>query len=217
MGSWGPKVERWREIVLNELSRQKMPLPTDLGLAVIHVESRGYPGSTNEKSGASGLMQVMPKTLQWYNTQTGDTVTLAQMRSKGHPVEQIRVGLWVLGQFWRGAYRYLRDRVSEIPADELARIADLFYVAGPGATKKRLDKLEIPFFSYVEARFPEWNALPHPRNVFKVLPESVNWRPDDISSWLEGSVKAIRKEKRSVSLVLAALIAGYWYLMRRQK
>lgn len=213
---WSDKVERWRPLALEELKRFGVPLPVDLILAVIHVESRGYPGSTNDKSGASGLMQVMPNTLKWYNKQTGDTIPLSQLRSKAHPAEQIRTGVWVLAQFWRSAYKYLKGRLTEIPTDELAKIADLFYVAGPGATRKRLDKLEVPFFEYVEQRYPEWNALPHPRNVWKKLPDNMVWPVETIDKWLGGHVKRVRKARENVILLLAVSVLVYWWFIRRK-
>lgn len=214
---WKKQVERWRDMVREEQVRSTSPLPENLILSVIHVESRGYPGSTNPKSGASGLMQVMPNTLAWYNQQTGDNIPLDQLRSKTHPREQIRVGLWVMHQFWRGAHRYLTDRLTDIPVDELAKIADLFYVAGPGAAKKRLDKLEIPFFHYAEQRFPKWNALPHPRNVWKILPTDTLWNTEAISKWLKGGVKEVKKTKSTAILLIAAMAIGYWWFMKKGK
>lgn len=212
---FGEKVKRWRTIVEEELSRSKVPLPSDLILAVIHVESRGYPGSTNEKSGASGLMQVMPKTLEWYNRQTGDNISLSKLRGD-YPREQIRVGIWVLAQFWRGAYRYLSSRLTDVPTDELAKIADLFYVAGPGAVKRRLDKLDIPFFRYVESRFPKWNALPHPRNVWKALPSAVPWRVDEIARWLKTSERRMRLVRENAIWLMVAVLVAYWLFLRKK-
>lgn len=212
--SWKKKVEGWRATVREEQSRVSSPLPEDLILATIHVESRGYPGTTNPKSGASGLMQVMPDTLKWYNKQTGDNIPLDQLRSKAHGKLQIRVGLWVLHQFWRGAHRYLSSRLTDIPIDELGKIADLFYVAGPGAAKRRLDKVEIPFFSHVAERFPSWNALPHPRNVWKALPSGTTWNTEGISKWLGGSVKAIKRTRDTAIVMLMLIAIGYWWFMK---
>ena len=214
--SFKKRVERWRELVRSELSKAKIPLPEDLILAVIDVESDGQPGLQNPKSGASGLMQVMPKTLQWYNQQTGSNIPLSWLRSDSHPAEQIRTGIWVLGQFWRGAYNYLSNRVSEIPTDELAKIADLFYVAGPGATRRRLDKLEIPFFSYVEQRFPSWNALPHPRNVWKALPSAVQWDTAGISNWLGKAEKIVKRAREGAIFSILAIFVGYWLFLRKK-
>lgn len=211
---WKQKVERWRNIVQDELSKSEIPLPVDLVLAVIHVESRGFPGTTNPKSGASGLMQVMPATLEWYNKQTGDSIPLWKLRNKNFPTEQIRTGIWVLGRFWKSAYSYLRDRLEEIPVVELAKIADLFYVAGPGATKKRLKKIKIPFLSHVKARFPNWNALPHPENVWKVLPDEVDWDLSALSTWLEGAITRSIQSKKTALVIIAVIIIAYWWYIR---
>jgi len=215
MSGIGQSVEQWRPLVRKELAAAEMPLPDDLVLATIWTESRGNAGSTNAKSGASGLMQVMPKTLEWYNRQTGSNIPLSALRSSSKPREQIRVGIWVLGQFWRGAYRYLKSRLKEIPTDELGKIADLFYVAGPGATKKRLDELEVPFWDYVAGRWPEWNALPHTRNVWSHLPESMEWDVTALGKWLKAGEKIVQRAKQGSIVILAAVICGYWWFFRK--
>ena len=209
-------MEQWRDEVARELRAQKVPLPVDLVLAVIQVESGGSPGLVNAKSGASGLTQVMPNTLKWFNEFHADEITLDQLRSKHYGPQQIKVGIWVLGQFWRGAYRYMRNRLGEIPTEELARIADLFYVAGPGATKRRLNKIDPPFFDVVEARYPKWNALPHPRNVFR-LAGDLNWNLPALSEWLEGEVTRERKKQGAAVLVIAAAIVLYWVFFKKGK
>lgn len=215
--AWKQAVERWRDTVRSELSRINSPLPENLVLAVIHVESRGYPGNANAKSGASGLMQVMPGTLKWYNRQTDSKISLDQLRSTQFPVEQIRVGIWVMGQFWRSAHKYLSARLTDIPVDELGKIADLFYVAGPAAAKKRLDKLDIPFFSYAENAYPKWNALPHPRNVWAILPNDTLWDTERISNWLKSSVSRIKTTSGNAILILAAMAAAYWWFLKGTK
>ena len=209
-------VERWRSIAQSELQRSGSPLPVDLVLAVIHVESRGFPGNTNAKSGASGLMQVMPGTLAGYNKATGDHITLDQLRSPNHPTEQIRTGVWVINTYWRSAYRYLNSRLTDVPVGELGKVADLFYVAGPAAARRRLDKVAIPFFHQVAQRFPTWNALPHPKNVWKVLPGNIQWDTGAISKWLQGNVRKVAKVERTSILILAALVVGYWFFMRKR-
>ena len=211
-------VEQWRGTVQRELDRQKVPLPVDLVLDLIWVESRGRAGSTNPASGASGLMQVMPGTLDWYNKQHTTKIPLAHLRSSSYGGEQIRVGVWVLAQFWKGAYRYLKDRLDTIPTEQLARVADLFYVAGPGATRKKLDKVEPPFLEAVAARFPNWNALPHPKNVFERFDaRGIEWDLDAISKWLHGKVTKEKIAKGVSILALAAVLVIYWYFLREDK
>lgn len=207
-------VERWRDLARAELARTGSPLPVNLILAVIHVESRGFPGNTNPKSGASGLMQVMPGTLAGYNKQTGDNITLDQLRSPNHPDKQIRAGVWVVNTYWKSAYKYLNDRLTDVPVQELGKVADLFYVAGPGATKKRLNKVAVPFFHQVAQRFPTWNALPHPRNVWKVLPPDTQWDTAAIGKWLNGTVRKIQKVENTSILLIALMVIGYWWFMK---
>jgi len=210
-----PSVLKWTPVVIAELSRAQVPLPRDLILSVIDVESRGKAGQVNPKSGASGLMQVMPGTLASYN-ESNPTVSLSELRSSSPVagVKQIRVGLWVLATYWRGAHNYLSERLAQVPIDELAHIADLYYVAGPGATRKRLDKLGSPTWAGVQARFPNWNALPHPRNVFKRL-DGLQWPVEAISSWLE--TKSIMKPGPREGFALAVLgILVAWYFLRKK-
>jgi hypothetical protein len=211
-------VLRWSPVVDAELARAGVPLPRDLILAVIDVESRGAPGITNPKSGASGLMQVMPGTLESYNQAHPTTpVSLEELRSSSAvaAVKQIRVGLWVVSTYWRGAYRYLASRLSTVPIDELSRIADLFYVAGPGATRRRLDKLSVPSWAGVQAAFPTWNALPHPRNVFAKL-EGLQWPLEAIQEWVTTGDSILEDPKTGLALAVAGILVTWW-MMRDKK
>lgn len=216
MAGFIPRVTKWAPVVDAELSRAGLPLPRDLVLAVMQVESRGKPGLVNPKSGASGLMQVMPGTLAEYN-KAHPPVSLEELRSSSPiaAVKQIRVGLWVIATYWRSAFSYLSDRLPSVPVDELAHIADLYYVAGPGATRKRLNKISHPSWSAVQAFYPGWNALPHPRNVFALL-MGLTWPVAEISSWLE--TKSILKPSPKDGFVIASLgLLVAWWLMRKKK
>ncbi len=208
--------DKWLAQIRTELERQSIPLPDALIAALIHVESRGIPGLANPKSGASGLMQIMPKTLEWYNQQN-PFIPLGTLRSPSGSTEQIRVGIWVLGRFWRSAYDYLRKRQSTIPVEQLAEIADLFYVAGPGASREHLDQVDSATLSALEQRFPTWNALPHPRNVFSHGP--FEWDLPAISKWLE-SAHLSRRRAQKIGALAALLIfwlAGQWLGKRTPK
>lgn len=210
------KALSWASVVKSELDRQKIPLPVDLILAVIDIESGGKPGIVNKKSGASGLMQVMPVVVEDYNkAHPKNTTSLSKMRDHNFGVEQIRVGIWILGKFWRSAYKYLTGRLKNVPIDELMKIADLFYVAGPGATKKRLNKLEIPIWTNVLSRFPKWNALPHTQKAINKT-EGVSYKLDEISDWLDGTVGGI-DQQRGAGLAMLIVAAGMLLLKYFQK
>lgn len=210
-------VLRWAPVVDAELSRAQVPLPRDLVLAVMDVESRGKAGLVNPKSGASGLMQVMPGTLEGYN-QSHPPVSMSELRSSSPvaAVKQIRVGLWVIATYWRSAFNYLSERLAEVPIDELAHIADLYYVAGPGATRKRMDRLSSPTWSSMQARFPQWNALPHPRNVFKRL-EGLQWPIQQISSWLETKSILMPGPKEGFALAVLGILVAWWFMRGKGK
>lgn len=180
---------KWAPQVLAELKRQGIPLPAELILSVIDVESRGVPGLVNPKSGASGLMQVMPITLQSYNNTHPVKFSLQDMRSRDNPVAQIRVGIWILGQYWRAAHLYLSRRLPTISMDELAKIADLMFAAGGQAVRDLLDKLPVPTVQGLQDRFPNWNALPHIKNVFdRVSPASIS--DTAVNAWISTSAKS---------------------------
>lgn len=214
-----PSVLKWAPIVDAELARAGLPLPRDLILAVIDVESRGKAGLLNPKSGASGLMQVMPGTLADYNERhPNEPVSLAELRSSSATaaVKQIRVGISVLSSFWRGAYNYLSDRWSNVPIDELAHVADLFFVAGPGATRQRLNMMPNPTWAAIQARFPKWNALPHPRNVFELL-EGFTWPTQQIAAWLNTPSSSLTPTpQQGLFLSLVAILAAWWMMKGRK-
>jgi hypothetical protein len=211
-------VLRWSPVVDAELVRAGVPLPRDLILAVIDVESRGFPGITNPKSGASGLMQVMPVTLESYNqTHQSSPVSLYELRSSSAvaAVKQIRVGLWVLASYWKGAYKYLAGRLTAVPIDDLSRIADLFYVAGPGATRRRLDKLSLPSWAGVQAAFPSWVALPHPRNVFALL-EDIQWPLEAIHDWVTTEGSILEDPQTGLAVAVAGILMAWWFMRGRK-
>jgi soluble lytic murein transglycosylase-like protein len=212
----GPKVTRWKSAVEAELAAANVPLPSQLILQLIYVESRGKPGLINEKSGASGLTQVMPATLHDFNKRHGKTYTMADLQGDSDTAarRQIEVGIAVLAQYWKSAYAYLKKRLSDVPIDELAHIADLFYVAGPGATRKRMDKLSSPSWKAIQTAYPNWNALPHPRNVFS---EPISfWDLDAIGIWLEGAVSNVIKDpKTGFALGIVVLMVAYWLMKGR--
>lgn len=176
---------RWEPIAQAELDLHKCPLPVDLVLALIDRESSGIPGLVNAQSGAMGLGQVMPIVVRDYNAVTGDNISHADLKGKTDTdaEKQIRISVWVLLRFWRSAHRYLTRRNPNHNPDDLARIADLFYVAGPGATQKKLNALASPTWAAIQDRYPDWNALPHPRFVF-ARTDTAAWPWTEIYAWL---------------------------------
>lgn len=203
------------------MSRAGIPLPVELALSLIDYESGGIIGNTNQSSGASGLMQVMPGTLADYNKRHALKVPLSVLRSREPEAarSQIRVGLWVLTQFWRGTYNYLRQRSKTISTDDLARIADLYYAAGPGITRKKLGAVSAPTFAALAAANPTWKAISHAERVFKRLDSfgPVAWRMDEISDWLDrGGPGEVMTRPPVQGFILAAivLLLGLWWLKK---
>jgi hypothetical protein len=59
-------------------------------------------------------MQVMPIALRHYNENHSQQYTMADLRSKTSSAAaiQIRIGIWILGFFWKSAYRYLKSKLG---------------------------------------------------------------------------------------------------------
>ena len=201
-----------------QLSAQGIPLPVELVLSIIQRESGGQAGNVNEKSGASGLMQVMPIALKDFNERHGTTYTMADMRGSDlvSAGRQIQVGVGIVGHFWKSAYKYLSKRYGQTPVsvEELGRIADLFFAAGPGATQDKLDKINPPFWENVQLAYPKWNALPHPRHVFK---EQKPWNLPAIQNWLDKPQKNklidLPQDPQSGFAVGVLILCAVYYFM----
>lgn len=197
----------WEPVVISELMKQGLPFPASLPLAVIDVESNGVPGLVNPKSGASGLMQVMPSALDWYNKSHALKFTMDDMRSKQGGPAQIRVGTWLLGQFWRSAYGYLAKRLQTVPIDQLAKVADLMYAAGPARIRQLMEKIPTPTFEAFSAAYPKSDALPHPKRVFDRCDlSSIN--PDAVFLWMKTSVQSSAPAAEKKNLILSAIITA---------
>jgi len=213
-----------QQMIGEEIAAGGYPFPLALFDSVVRVESSYKAGIVNQTSGASGLAQVMPGTLEDYNKKNSQPVSLAELRTDSIPAarKQIQVGLWVLGQFWRSAYKYLQPRLGTVPVDELVKIADLFYVAGPGATKKKLDKVSSPTYESLLAVYPTWSAHNHVRKVWTYTKEqNPNWDLRAIDDWVAGAI-----EEPTIAgfgghlggFVLASLIIALaWHFMKGKK
>lgn len=189
MTTFPTSVERWRPVVQSELARLSLPLPVELVLAVIKKESGGRTSGISSV-GASGLMQVMKGTLGHYNKVNGKNYTVDQLRgsSPADAMIQIRVGLWVLKTYWKSAYRYLSGRTKNIGIDTLSKIASIFYVAGPGNGRKKLDKVS-PSYESLAAKYPNWSPI---KNGYATKiwgwanDAGAKWDHDSINRWLGG-------------------------------
>lgn len=214
-------VDQWRSLVGAELDRSRYPLPPELVLAVMKRESNGKTGVVNTSSGASGLMQCMPIALADYNQNHKLKYTMSDLRSKtgsGARI-QVRVGLWILARFWRGAYNYLKKRLGNVALDDLAKTADFFYAAGPGNARKRLDQVKRPTFEAVKARFPKWDRIVPAQRVWDwVEDHGGQWKLDAIDQWLEGGVLAEKKNTiLGAALGLVLIAVAWWYFSQRSK
>jgi len=176
----------WTPVIEQLISERGYPFGAEVVRGVIQIESGGVPGITNQQSGASGLMQVMPITLKSYNNANPDRkYTLIQMRSGTNGRAQIDVGMWVLGHYWRRANSYLSRTLDKIPIDQLVRIADLYYAAGPGKVEPKLDTIEPKTYDNLKSAFPNFQPFVHADKLWNLIQyQKTKWNIDKINNWL---------------------------------
>lgn len=216
-----PNVEKWRSLVEAELARSGYPLPPEHVLAVMKRESNGQVGTVNKSSGASGLMQVMPIALKDYNKHNSPKYSMADLRSKSNTAatRQVRVGLWILARFVRGAYKYLKRKLGNVALDDLIRTADFYYAAGPGNARKRLDKIDRPTYDAVKARFPNWDRIVPAQLVWdRVQQYGGTWDLPNIDRWLESNIVIDNKKTMGGAVLgLLAIALAWGYFARKDK
>lgn len=213
-------VAKWRALIASELNKSGYPLPPELVEAVMYRESRGRVGATNPSSGASGLMQVMPIALRDYNQNHQHKYTMADLRSKTQSGAriQIRIGLWILGRFWKAAYNYMKKKLAEVALDDLAKISDIFYAAGPGNARKRLDKI-VPTYDNAKNAFPKWDRIIPAQKVWDYVTDAGgNWNLQAIDDWLESGA-LIEKKKTFMGAAVGVIIIliAVWYFQKGSK
>lgn len=214
-------VEKWSTLITAELGRAGYPLPPELVKAVMNRESRGNVGAVNPSSGASGLMQVMPVALRDYNQNNKVKYSMDDLRGKTQTAAkiQVRIGLWILARFWKGAFNYLRKRLGEVALDDLARIADMFYAAGPGNTKKKIDKIKRPTYDNIARRYPKWDRIIPAQKVWDyVATAGGQWNLQAIDDWLESGT-LIDKKKTYMGAAVGVLVIALalWYIQKGSK
>lgn len=130
--------------------------------AVIHVESGNDPDAVS-KSGALGLMQVMPETGEWIAGKLGlSDFTPEQLKT---PEVNIRMGCWYLSflqERFQGnrinmiaAYNAGHGNVEKWLADgELSRDGQLYHIPIE-ETEKYVEKVQRAYEKY-KTLYPEW-------------------------------------------------------------
>lgn len=185
-----PKVKALGPMVGELIAAGGYPWPVEYILAIIQSESGGNIGEVNPKSGASGLMQIMPIALKQFNIDTKLGYTMVDMKGKDDQSarRQVRVGLHIVGYMWRQAANYLKKRVSHIVFEDLVQISQLFYVAGQGAAKKKIDEVVEPTFAKIADRFAGWSAIPYTKRIWSDTASlKPVWDLDAVERWIGGS------------------------------
>ncbi len=202
-----PRLEKWRDLVIQELKRARAPFPPEYVMSIIERESKGRAGALNPTAGDSGLMQVIPKSLRHYNNNHSRKHTLEQLRSsdRASAAIQIRVGLWILSQFTKSAYRYLKQRLPNVPVDDLMKVTDTFYASGPGRVKPKLDRIAKPTWDAIKARYPGWHRIEPAEFVWNFSKEGgANWDLPLMDQWLEGEI--VVEDKTTISGALIGIL-----------
>jgi len=185
-----PDVLQWETLTRAEIVRVGYPFPVEYPLSVCLVESGGTVGQVNPNSGASGLMQVMPGTLEGYNKNNHPKIDLWKMRSRDplYAPEQMRVGLWVMGVYLKKGYQWIAKYNKNPALSDLIKISDLMYVAGPGLVNKKFGHLENRTFDAMVQYDPDWQPFKHPRRVWTWTMEKNNaqWDTEAIDKWIAG-------------------------------
>lgn len=226
-------VSQWLPLINEEIIRGGYPFPPELITSVIRYESHGKAGLVNKKSGASGLMQVMPGTLEYYNKRTGDNIRLSALRSQTQNAAraQIRSGLWVLGQYWRSAAKWLRTlngQAYQIPIGDLARFGSAFYVAGPGKIKKRAPQVRPMSWAAWERKHPRSNSTNYCNRIWKKTSEkNPTWNMPAIEAWTRSKptiqppppppLIADRDPAQGLLIGLMVILFGMWILKSQTK
>jgi hypothetical protein len=192
------------------------------------IESSGNAGAVNKSSGASGLLQVMPGTLQWFNQKTGNDISLATLRSSSDAAanKQIQVGLWVLATFWRSAYKWMvkKNKTTDIPLDDLLHFADAFYAAGPGRVQGMAKNLPRATWQLWKQRYPKSNINTHADAVWEGSKEQQpTWNLARLSQWLnKGSIDIPDNgdeidPKTGLLLGMLVILGAMWWMKKGNK
>lgn len=179
---WPPKIERLRTATTWECK----DIPPDLILAIIKHESNGTigrPGGVNTKCGnvptvnggvkkvckAFGLMQVIPSTVAYYNSQQSNPNNKATFEDISGTDEraariQIKIGCFYLAfanHFIHKLYPldFPAFSLSSATPDQI-KVALTAYAVGHGALKQKLDALKDEkrklSFDNLKKYFPTW-------------------------------------------------------------
>jgi hypothetical protein len=219
-------LKRWRPVVEQEIRSGGYPWPADLVLSVIKNESGGKLGTVSS-AGAAGLMQVMPKTLEDYNRRTKSNVPFSALRSKdpkAGPI-QIRVGMNVLGRYWRRAAQWLRSvngAGADIPLEDLARYAQQFYVMGPARVMKRAPKARPLRWRHWVDKFPDSKSTAYVNRIWdRTVSKNPAWNLAAVDKWIGAPSPDLpiippppEAKKVEGFLIALLIIAIGWYLIQ---
>ena len=127
--------------------------------------------------------------------------------------------MWILGLYWRKAYDYLIKKLPHVPVDDLATIADMFYAAGPGRIRPKLDKLPRADFEHFKNKYPSHKATIHASNIWGLTSENnPAWNLPLIDAFVSGDDGGIIPKPAKEGFLLAVLlVAVVWFFFQSQK
>lgn len=211
-----PNVSRWLDHVKSELARVDNPLPPEQILVLIERESGGNPNAINPTRGDSGLMQVIPESLETYNNNHADKYTMSQLR--GSAQIQIRVGLWILSHYIKKVYKYLKSKIGSVPLDDLIKFSDASYASGWGNVKPKIDQSPQFTWNSVKQKFPNWGRIVPSEKIWtRANEEGATWSLPALDQWIEGSLADDTKQNINGAIVGLLIILIAWAMFGRKK
>ena len=152
-------VERWRAIVNAEIAAINAPFSASVFLAHIQVESGGDQLAKNP-SGATGLTQVKPVALDFYNANHGTNYVIDDLFN---PDLSIKVGVFILKHNWNKIANWFAPYLLQ--QTDLVKLGAVAYDMGWGALEKKLSGMDTEGqfgFADLIVAYPDWGA---PKNT----------------------------------------------------
>jgi len=213
------RVEALRGAISEVIASQHLPIPTELIMGLVDLESGGDPTQINPNSGAMGLTQLMPIAIKDYNQRHKTTHSAASVMAS--PKLQLEIGVDIYAQYLRKAWRLLAGKVPFNTRD-IVSTALMCYVWGPGNVELFFKKIESPTWDFIQQNYHDSKAPKYARVVLSRAAElNPVWNDEALKSWLSATspggytptVPLISDSNRKgVVLALALFALGFWVI-----
>ena len=213
------RVEAMRGAISDVIASQNLPIPVELLMGLVDLESGGDPTQINPNSGAMGTFQLMPIAIADYNRRHKTAHTPATVMAS--PKLQIEIGADIFGQYLRKAWRLLSGKIPYNTRD-IVSTALMCYVSGPRTIEKMLSGIDVPTYQFVQKLEGPTKQATYARVVLSRTEElNPTWDDKALNSWLSSvpagatdpNVPLISENNRKGVIVALALFAlGMWVI-----